>query len=396
MPLATKQMRLPGDSAASKDPRRFEDYSGAWIDDLQRSGSDDSDEKETTTKKACDSVAYCCLPSGCERRFADPIRVGSPRCDAVKVYCNNEACREGEWMHADCFRDWEEHVLAYLRSCSRARGWSEKQRHQNVWTKKGYDLAFKACDCRCGRGHLRQDLAYTPDADVDRKQQQRGGGRQKRKERQSSGGSASGVVGKASYGRQDLANGCGGADRVHRSSLSSSGSGSSPPSSAGTTPSAPIGVFMPARRDSRGSDFVRRDSRGSDYAPTARRDSRAAASEFFADAEQAAAGNIFRHRTDLLPFNALPRHLQNPYHIKTEDEGPHGNDETRCFLLTNLSTQKVTVVRCVACQVDLPVYDKYPLVDGTFFLSPQRYNSDLQVRLCPVQQQRGEGELIFY
>ena len=47
-------------------------------------------------------------------------------------------------------------MLAYLRSSGRARSWSEKQRVQNLWTKKGYDLAFKACDCKCGRGHLRQ------------------------------------------------------------------------------------------------------------------------------------------------------------------------------------------------------------------------------------------------
>jgi len=51
----------------------------------------------------------------------------------------------------------------------------------------------------------------------------------------------------------------------------------------------------------------------------------------------------------------------------------------RCFLLTNLSAQKVTSVRCVLCQATLYIYDKYPLVDGSFFLSPLRYNSDLQV-----------------
>jgi len=59
-------------------------------------------------------------------------------------------------MHGDCFREWESKVLAYLRTSGRARSWSEKQRIQNLWTKKGYDLAFKACDCKCGRGHLRQ------------------------------------------------------------------------------------------------------------------------------------------------------------------------------------------------------------------------------------------------
>jgi len=42
----------------------------------------------------------------------------------------------------------------------RARSWSEKQRRQNLWTKKGYDLAYKACMCKCKRGHLRKDLDW--------------------------------------------------------------------------------------------------------------------------------------------------------------------------------------------------------------------------------------------
>lgn len=62
-----------------------------------------------------------------------------------------------------------------------------------------------------------------------------------------------------------------------------------------------------------------------------------------------------------------------------EDEGPYGNDETRCFVLANLSVNQVTSVCCVACQVEMPVFDRYPLIDGTFFLSPQKYNTDLQV-----------------
>ena len=95
--------------------------------------------------------------------------------------------------------------------------------------------------------------------------------------------------------------------------------------------------------------------------------------------QQAAAGNIFKRRTDYSVFNCLPRHQQNPYHIKMEDEGPHGNDETRCFVLTNLSAHQVKEVNCVICSQTLPVYDKYPLIDGTFFLSSQRYNTDLQV-----------------
>lgn len=44
----------------------------------------------------------------------------------------------------------------------RARSWSEKQRRQNLWTKRGYDLAYRACTCKCNRGHLRKDLNWNP------------------------------------------------------------------------------------------------------------------------------------------------------------------------------------------------------------------------------------------
>lgn len=103
--------------------------------------------------------AYCCVPTGCHRMKDEPIDPHDPA-DAVKVICNNENCAVGEWMHGTCFGEWEQHVLSYLRSCGRARSWSEKQRLQNLWTKKGYDLAYKACDCRCGKGHLRKDNDY--------------------------------------------------------------------------------------------------------------------------------------------------------------------------------------------------------------------------------------------
>ncbi|KAK6633966.1 hypothetical protein RUM44_004573 [Polyplax serrata] len=82
--------------------------------------------------------------------------------DVVRVICNNEQCSVGKYMHRECFESWEQAVLMYLKSCGRAKSWSERQRHQNLWTKKGYDLAFKACGCKCGRGHLKKDLDWTP------------------------------------------------------------------------------------------------------------------------------------------------------------------------------------------------------------------------------------------
>lgn len=296
-------------------------------------------------------LAECCVPSGCPRLKEDIVHEDDPG-DAVRVYCNNEACKESRWMHTDCFTLWQEHVLAYLRSCGRARSWSEKQRLQNLWSKKGYDLAYKACDCKCARGHLRKDLDYVQPPRKDDKKAKR----PKKKAMEMKAALAPAVYPQSaprnSHLHVQVANGPstsnGNANhpqlRVRTSSFSSTGS--SPPSSAGTPP------LTPGKK----TKF-----------------------DFFADATQAASGNIFRRRTDLSVFSVLPRHQQNPYHIKMEDEGPHGNDETRSFVLTNLSTHQVTNVRCVVCQCEMPVFDKYPLIDGTFFLSPQRYNADLQV-----------------
>lgn len=107
------------------------------------------------------SFQQCCIPTG-ECLRADALVRPSVLHECVKVVCNNEACPAGQFMHRECFDAWEASVLTYLKSCGRARSWSERQRHQNLWTKKGYDLAFKACGCKCGRGHLKKDLDWVP------------------------------------------------------------------------------------------------------------------------------------------------------------------------------------------------------------------------------------------
>ena len=69
----------------------------------------------------------------------------------VRVLCNNDECHYassgggGGVMHRACFDAWEQTVLQYVaRTASgRARSWTDRQRHQNLWTKKGYDLAYK-------------------------------------------------------------------------------------------------------------------------------------------------------------------------------------------------------------------------------------------------------------
>lgn len=116
-------------------------------------------------------VTRCCVPTGeCLRvqqqitpNNNDPMLISLDDLrDTVRVTCNNDSCTMGRYMHRECFEQWEQTVLAYLKTCGRARSWSERQRHQNLWTKKGYDLAFKACGCKCGRGHLKKDLDWMP------------------------------------------------------------------------------------------------------------------------------------------------------------------------------------------------------------------------------------------
>lgn len=110
-----------------------------------------------------DSLTRCCVPTG------DCFKLGTldfglinldDLRECVRVICNNENCTAGQYMHRECFEAWEEGVLTYLKSIGRARSWSDRQRQQNLWTKKGYDLVFKACGCKCGRGHLKKDLDW--------------------------------------------------------------------------------------------------------------------------------------------------------------------------------------------------------------------------------------------
>ena len=89
--------------------------------------------------------------------------------------------------------------------------------------------------------------------------------------------------------------------------------------------------------------------------------------------QQPARGNIFEHRADLAAFRSIRRAAQNAYHIRLDDDGPHGNDDVRRMLMRRLSAAGVRRFACVACRRSMPVFDEFPLVDGTFFLSPRHY-----------------------
>ena len=65
-----------------------------------------------------------------------------------------------------------------------------------------------------------------------------------------------------------------------------------------------------------------------------------------------------------------------------EDECSIGNDETRIFILSNFASNKMNRVPCVVCSHPMVIFDRYPLIDGTFFLSPRQHNkSCIQVKL---------------
>jgi len=408
-------------------------------------------------------MQHCCMPGTCtvKEELIDTEDVG----DAVRVVCNNEDCNQGNWMHKSCFEDWEQTVLAYLRSCGRARSWSEKQRLQNLWTKKGYDLAFKACDCNCSKGHLRKDLDYIKPVRVDNGQKKKskkkvdakpalntavhnthpapGHVRERRPSGNNNTNANHALVRQVSKDNSDqngnamhvgspLQNGHGiphqnghGAphqnghgtphqndhgtphqnghsiphqnghsirsngvgtsirktspsitilnkhndlqrddrDRIRANSISSTGS--SPPNSASySASSATSGSNSPVPPSPQSARAAMKQRFEFEAAPSPS-----------SSPSNTVMNSLFRKRSDLSAFNVLPKHKQNPYHIKMEDDVAPGTDDVHLFVLNHLGNYKISSLNCVLCKNELCIFEKYPLIDGTLFLSPQSYDN---------------------
>lgn len=80
----------------------------------------------------------------------------------------------------------------------------------------------------------------------------------------------------------------------------------------------------------------------------------------------AQSGSIFERRTDWSSLlSRLPISKQNAIHLRIEDDGPYGNDETRLFLLSHFSALRLKEIPCVMCSCVLVIYDRFPIVDGT-------------------------------
>uniref|UniRef100_A0A0B6Y839 Uncharacterized protein n=1 Tax=Arion vulgaris TaxID=1028688 RepID=A0A0B6Y839_9EUPU len=386
---------------------------------------------------------HCCVPTGCSD---DPIDVTDPY-DAVKVICNNDACTEGNWMHKDCFKIWEQSVLSFLRSCGRARSWSEKQRLQNLWTKKGYDLAYKACDCKCSRGHLRKDLDYiTPplndNARKARKNKKKNdkpmpvvstnhktghnvgqpphhiqavdnhshhqrpqpldnGTKLQKKELPDNNPQATTINGVKRRGSDNTINNNPStkstsstngitADRSRNNSIDENDSeilNDNIHSVVGSVAYTNNHVMLPENGlRLRTNSVSSTGSVGSQASSSGSIPSSADSSPFSGSPINGSIilkgkkvehfelnhTGIFLHRHDLSAFSTLPRSKQNPYNIHIEDE--QEDEDTRNFVLSNLTNKRMTALRCVLCKTHLPVFDRLPLVDGTLFLSPQAYD----------------------
>lgn len=269
------------------------------------------------------SIQQCCSPKCSALCELDPI---SPDAELIKMICSNDKCPINPFMHASCFLAFEEQMLSFLRGMSRARNWSEKQRRQNLWTKKGYDLIFKVSICRCMKGSLKRDLSYSSSVAGGA---EGGSEKGKRKRKKSASGEKMAVPIRANNGAQRARN---------RSSCRPNSDSISSDNGVGVSSSAPTVLTM--------STYMQ----------------------------------PFAHRTDYGVFERLvPRHLVNSYHIKMEDDGYGAGDDTRSFVLSSLAFHRTSFMRCVLCSWKMTVYDQFPLVDGTFFLSPLKLSGSALV-----------------
>jgi len=354
-----------------------------------RQNSSQLDHNQATTGPwTCSYPKGCIYHNGCNAEHIlitkEDISAGAEA--VVKITCSNETCEQAPYMHTACFQAFEENALAFLRGQGRAKGWSDRQKLQNLWTKRGYDLVYKACECLCGHGHIRKDLDFilptvensgnmnfTADnlaaSEVATATEAED---KKRKRKKTKSGSSTGrggttiTIGLPTFTQgnvkrsevQNVPSSATGQGRNRTNSVSSITSGSSTGSSSisstcGQSPSSNEG-FHPPRRAALLQDRTRHDSGGS----------------------------IFSRRMDYSSFNVLPKQKINSYHIKMEDECSIGNDETRIFILSNLASNKLNKVPCVLCNALMCVFDRYPLINGTFFLSPRQHNRTcIQVKL---------------
>ncbi|XP_062511141.1 headcase protein homolog [Corticium candelabrum] len=280
----------------------------------------------------------CCKPGGCLHN----TKISAEQfCDAVRVICNNDQCTHGNFMHADCFSAFEDGIINFLKGIGRARSWSDKQRRQNLWTKKGYDLAYKSCGCSCGKGYIRKDLNYNqPKREMERADDGRAAGEEgKGKRRRRKGGE------KPSLGNSRSVAGASGNGEIRASERYSV----SPPKQPQTrrVPPSPTGKVV--------------DDAWEEPWMTASNGRRRSGS--------ATKNGFQRRRSAKCLQQLLSPHKINNFQVRMEDE-THVTDDVKPIVHETLSYHHTNCIDCLVCGRRLVVFDKFPLLDGTFFLTP--------------------------
>ncbi|XP_041106398.1 headcase protein homolog [Polyodon spathula] len=326
--------------------------------------------------------------------------------DYQRVVCNSELCPYGNWMHLQCFFEWESSILVQFNCIGRARSWNEKQCRQNMWTKKGYDLAFRFCSCRCGQGHLKKDTDWYQVKRVqdDRKKKvlsEKSLGKPncsvdgelpevpKKGKHPSGNKPAHRPVGLELPRRQSI-------DRQNSQEKGATGSccsnnlgRRSPCGSPGQSPLLGFSFFSsPFSGGPRSSRHLGEFLKNAVHMDSHRKNLSASAgairNAYFEHAAglqmpRLTSGDApvqFLRRLDLSELLAhIPRHKINTYHVRMEDDAQTGQGEDlRKFILAALSASHRNVVNCALCHRTLPVFEQFPLVDGTLFLSPSRHD----------------------
>ncbi|KAI3385747.1 hypothetical protein SNEBB_011245 [Seison nebaliae] len=86
--------------------------------------------------------------------------------------------------------------------------------------------------------------------------------------------------------------------------------------------------------------------------------------------------NIF-HQHDEVSLMQMLNDLPSEWHrsgvIRFNDEGAFGQDPNRNLILKTFGNAGRSTATCIACNEELNIYDRFPLINGIFFLSNQMY-----------------------
>ncbi|KAF3850127.1 hypothetical protein F7725_019846 [Dissostichus mawsoni] len=264
-----------------------------------------------------------------------------------------------------------------------ARSWNEKQCRQNMWTKKGYDLAFRFCSCRCGQGHLKKDTDWYQ---VKRSQEER----KKKPSERSTGrnGSSGGASGDGLYEepkRSKPLGAMGGGKLPHRASSqefprrasmdrqnsTERGSRRGTPSRRTLLPGASSEVSMRLPGAMLGAAGLRGSRQLGEFFKSAvhmdpQRKHLLVGALGRGGCSIGASGCGAHLDPGVIP---LPLSFSLPLHQRLSSgsvgDGAHSHP---------VHASQRNVVNCALCHRALPVFEQFPLVDGTLFLSPSRHD----------------------